>query len=127
SCAHRCLLFQVRKTREVERFNLHSGYRGSQRQSSLHFCRVNAFTSETGADAFRSCMASGMVHSQILMTAPERSRSSRQRYRAFVDNYKRRKLDEQIDGGGEHKPAAGTKKPKQREYLREYLRWLRPH
>ncbi len=54
--------------------------------------------------------------------------SSRQRYREFVQKYKRRELDEPTEGGdassGEsRRPARG----KRREYLRDYLRWLWPH
>ena len=54
--------------------------------------------------------------------------SSHERYRTFVDDYKHRRL-----GDGENKqtnekprgrPLAGGKR---REYLGEYLRWLRPH
>ena len=55
------------------------------------------------------------------------SRSSRQRYKAFVQDYRDRKLD---DSGGHAGPAeSAQKKPKEkrREYLREYLRWLWPH
>src|SRR5215469_3514150 len=57
-------------------------------------------------------------------------RSSRHRYRAFVEKYQQGKLDEDGEAGSASKPAdgktpAGT--PKRREYLREYLRWLWPH
>ena len=74
---------------------------------------------------------------------PERPRSSRRRYRAFVEDYKRRRLDDSDEGGEEPKrpddsakagaenaaPAdsRGQRRGKRREYLREYLRWLRPH
>src|SRR5689334_7206159 len=51
----------------------------------------------------------------------EPHRSSRQRYRAFVRDYKARRLDE-VAATGEPKPRAGR-----REYVRAYLRWLRPH
>jgi ATP-binding cassette subfamily B protein/subfamily B ATP-binding cassette protein MsbA len=71
----------------------------------------------------------------------EQPRSSRRRYRAFVQDYKDRKLDDHSeDGGGkkqpddseasgDHPPADSASKPrgKRREYLREYLRWLWPH
>ena len=72
-------------------------------------------------------------------TAP-RPRSSRQRYRAFVQDYKHRRLDDSTEGGDNHKPSVEAKNPaedqapsqpkprgKRREYLREYLRWLWPH
>src|SRR5438034_1257116 len=54
------------------------------------------------------------------MTKPPRS--SRQRYRAFVQDYTQRRLDDE---------AAGASQPldrgKRRAYLRDYLRWLRPY
>lgn len=70
-----------------------------------------------------------------------RPRSSRRRYHAFVRDYKQRKLD---DAAGEDSKRPDTspngseatapnvespKRPpgKRREYLREYLRWLKPH
>src|SRR3954468_23191151 len=68
---------------------------------------------------------------------PETLRSSRQRYRAFVQDYKHRRLDDTAEPGTEQKPVEdsnGDEKPPQtkskgkgREYVREYLRWLRPH
>jgi ATP-binding cassette subfamily B protein/subfamily B ATP-binding cassette protein MsbA len=55
-------------------------------------------------------------------------RSSRQRYRSFVEDYRARRLD---DAGQDHKPEPVVPIPdarrKRREYLREYLRWLGPH
>ncbi|OLC51853.1 MAG: hypothetical protein AUH43_01605 [Acidobacteria bacterium 13_1_40CM_65_14] len=58
------------------------------------------------------------------MTPP---RSSRQRYRAFLQDYKHRRLEEST---GDSAPAPDSPPPargKRREYLREYLRWLWPH
>ncbi len=67
-----------------------------------------------------------------------RPHSSRQRYRGFVQDYKARRLDAELDKA-DHKqllddaptPTAETPPPaaraKRRAYLREYLRWLRPH
>ena len=62
---------------------------------------------------------------------PERPRTSRQRYRRFVEDYRHRRLDDltdeargiksRSDGGKEEQ------KQKRREMLREYIRWLRPH
>jgi len=56
------------------------------------------------------------------------SRSSRQRYRTFVEDYHHRCLD---DASRDGKPAAGKPpveaRRKRRQYLREYVRWLRPH
>src|SRR6478735_6374762 len=56
-------------------------------------------------------------------------RTSRQRYRAFIRDYKARRLDETADAPktvGDPSP-----KPKvragRRAYVRAYLRWLRPH
>jgi ATP-binding cassette, subfamily B, bacterial len=89
----------------------------------------------------------------------DRPRTSRQRYRGFVQDYKARLLDEKTDAandqtspdGASPSPSADTEAPdalrtrprmggalrgrlngrvfrgKQRQYLREYLRWLRPH
>jgi ATP-binding cassette subfamily B protein/subfamily B ATP-binding cassette protein MsbA len=59
--------------------------------------------------------------------------SSRRRYRDFVTAYRQRKLD---DAGGARESAKTTEekpkspadaKAKRREYLRDYVRWLRPH
>jgi ATP-binding cassette, subfamily B, bacterial len=76
---------------------------------------------------------------------PERSarpRSSRQRYRAFVDDYVRRRLDDTAGAAGGEDRSVGAPPPdtepptsppqpraggRRREYLREYLRWLWPH
>jgi ATP-binding cassette subfamily B protein/subfamily B ATP-binding cassette protein MsbA len=58
----------------------------------------------------------------------KRPRSSRQRYRAFVDDYRRRRLDEtDLDKKEESAKAPQEARQKRRRYLREYLRWLRPH
>jgi ATP-binding cassette subfamily B protein/subfamily B ATP-binding cassette protein MsbA len=70
----------------------------------------------------------------------DRPRSSRRRYHAFVQDYKHRRLDESDaaqgngadgspNGGGDQAPADSRRKlpGKRREYLREYLRWLKPH
>jgi ATP-binding cassette subfamily B protein len=73
---------------------------------------------------------------------PERARSSRRRYRSFVEDYKHRRLDDTLEAGDGHKPLADAGKPggelaapetkrqrrgKRREYIRDYLRWLWPH
>jgi ATP-binding cassette subfamily B protein/subfamily B ATP-binding cassette protein MsbA len=72
------------------------------------------------------------------MTHP---RFSRQRFRRFLADYKARRIDDSIDGDGprrpdepsapvEEVPPTGTRgllRGKRRQYLREYLRWLRPH
>src|SRR5205814_6004902 len=60
------------------------------------------------------------------------ARSSRQRYREFVRDYKERRLDDKTEAaqtnGEVPAPAAAPKKRIQRRaYLREYLRWLWPH
>ena len=56
------------------------------------------------------------------------ARSSRKRYQEFVQDYKHRRLDqvaEQDDGG---QPGPEPKRPgARRAYLRDYMRWLRPH
>lgn len=69
-------------------------------------------------------------------------RSSRQRYRDFVQDYKERRLDDleesdenqrRSDDPAKAGEAASPPKSKsllrgkRREYLRDYLRWLRPH
>jgi ATP-binding cassette subfamily B protein len=65
------------------------------------------------------------------------ARSSRQRYRDFVEDYQRRRLDESTDEkqGADPRTANGDASArdtqlqpggKRRQYLREYLRWLWP-
>jgi ATP-binding cassette, subfamily B, bacterial len=57
--------------------------------------------------------------------------SSRQRYREFVEDYKHKRLDDAaaqpllgaVEGGGAKSPDPSRR----RQYLKEYLRWLRPH
>ena len=51
------------------------------------------------------------------------ARSSRKRYQEFVQDYKQRRLDQvsEADDAAPARPRAG------RAYLREYLRWLKPH
>jgi ATP-binding cassette subfamily B protein/subfamily B ATP-binding cassette protein MsbA len=70
-----------------------------------------------------------------------RARTSRQRYLRFVEDYRKGRLDDQVDAAKGLKPAdesalgedrsggqtAGWLGGKRREYLREYLRWLWPH
>jgi ATP-binding cassette subfamily B protein/subfamily B ATP-binding cassette protein MsbA len=58
----------------------------------------------------------------------QHTRSSRQRYRAFVEDYRQRRLDEASRDGtpAVGKPSAEVRR-KRRQYLREYVRWLRPH
>jgi ATP-binding cassette subfamily B protein/subfamily B ATP-binding cassette protein MsbA len=65
----------------------------------------------------------------------DRPRSSRQRYRGFVEDYKHHRLDDATDGkkpvttGGDAtiaSPPVPSKK-KHRKYVSDYLRWLRPH
>ena len=56
-------------------------------------------------------------------------RSSRQRYRVFVEDFKHRRLDDVAskDGNGAPPEPAPDKRAKRRQYVREYLRWLAPH
>ena len=67
-------------------------------------------------------------------------RSSRQRYQAFVEDYKRGNLDASTEAAkgikllsGDASGGAGAdgKRPKfsakRRAYMRDYLRWLKPH
>ncbi len=74
------------------------------------------------------------------------SRSSRHRYREFVEDYRHRRLDDKADAETANTPGAVAPEPppasakakswrerlpwrrgNRREYLREYVRWLRPH
>ena len=51
--------------------------------------------------------------------------SSKQRYQEFVQDYKLRRLDAASEDGG---PAPPPGQPRERRaYLREYIRWLKPH
>ena len=69
-------------------------------------------------------------------------RSSRQRYRSFVDDYRHRRLDDALDGAVGLKRTEEASRPgengrgsklrflprgERRRHLREYLSWLRPH
>src|SRR5881628_781906 len=65
-------------------------------------------------------------------------RSSRRRYRGFVEDYKAQRLYDQADGEPDKQPDDSAKsaedgstsrprREKRREYLREYFRWLWPH
>jgi ATP-binding cassette subfamily B protein len=56
------------------------------------------------------------------MTATRQSRSSRQRYLGFLQDYKLRRVD--APGEGESPRLDGSKR---RAYLRDYLRFLRPY
>ena len=75
-------------------------------------------------------------------TRKEHARSSRERYRHFVQDYKHRRLDDseetdenqkqRDDSARAGEDASATKskrerRSKRRQYVREYLRWLRPH
>jgi ATP-binding cassette, subfamily B, bacterial len=55
-------------------------------------------------------------------------RSSRQRYRRFLQDYRERRLDDSADGGdGSTSEPRRLPRGKRREYLRDYVRWLWPH
>ncbi len=59
-------------------------------------------------------------------------RSSRARYLKFVEAYRQHRLDEESNSpSGEKAPHAtgadGERRSKRREYVRDYIRWLRPH
>jgi ATP-binding cassette subfamily B protein/subfamily B ATP-binding cassette protein MsbA len=76
-------------------------------------------------------------------THKEHPRTSRERYRRFVQDYKRHRLDDSGDDKESQKPTDDPAKPngdgastaeskrerrkQRRKYMREYLRWLRPH
>jgi len=55
--------------------------------------------------------------------------SSRQRYRAFVQDYRQRRLDDAAEPAGSPPPADPSRgrRGKRREYVRDYLRWLWPY
>ena len=55
------------------------------------------------------------------------ARSSKQRYQEFVQDYKLRRLDATSEDGGPASQLAAGQTGARRAYLREYLRWLRPH
>src|SRR6266446_846137 len=80
--------------------------------------------------------------SDRIETRKDNARSSRHRYRRFVQDYKHQRLDDSEEAdenqkrrddsakAGEDTPAPETKRAlrsKRREHVREYLRWLRPH
>ena len=75
-------------------------------------------------------------------TRTDHTRSSRHRYRRFVQDYKQRRLDDSEEADANQKrrddaakadgdtPAPESKRAlrgKRRQHVREYLRWLRPH
>src|SRR3954464_354068 len=56
----------------------------------------------------------------------DHARSSRRRYRAFVADYKQGRLDDTHDQAAGQSPVPDEKQ-RRRGYVRDYLRWLRPH
>ena len=58
-----------------------------------------------------------------------RLRSSRQRYGVFRQAYRQQRLDDSAEAGKDSSAleSQSLRRGKRREYLREYLRWLRPH
>src|SRR6266536_3076101 len=80
--------------------------------------------------------------SDPIETRKDNARSSRHRYRRFVQDYKHRRLDDSEEANENQKrrddsgkaggdtPASGSKRAlrsKRRQHVREYLRWLWPH
>ncbi len=64
------------------------------------------------------------------LAGPKRPYTSRQRYQEFVDDYRHRRLDDLTDarsGRARRDADEATRKQRRREFLREYLRWLKPH
>ena len=77
------------------------------------------------------------------MPNKDHPRSSRRRYQVFVEDYKRKRLDDTIDAprglrptdvapsspekGGPVSVFRKALRGKSREHIREYLRWLKPH
>ena len=63
---------------------------------------------------------------------PRRPHTSRQRYRRFVDDYRSRRLDQLTDAARsgaspDSDGGAAERKGKRRQFIRDYLTWLRPH
>jgi ATP-binding cassette subfamily B protein/subfamily B ATP-binding cassette protein MsbA len=58
---------------------------------------------------------------------PTRARSSRQRYEQFVQDYRRRRLDEVAEAETHPSGGAAPVPGRRKEYLRAYLHWIRPH
>lgn len=59
-----------------------------------------------------------------------RARSSRARFLQFLADYRSNRIDDTLDDakpGADAKPDAVAKPTKRRQYLREYVRWLKPH
>jgi ATP-binding cassette subfamily B protein/subfamily B ATP-binding cassette protein MsbA len=54
-------------------------------------------------------------------------RSSRQRYQGFVEDYKRRRLDDETGARSGSAPSDGQKSSSRRAYMRDYFLWLRPY
>ena len=54
-------------------------------------------------------------------------RTSRERYRAFVEDYRHRRLDPTEGEPGKGPGGAPAGPTRRRQYVREYLRWLKPH
>jgi len=90
----------------------------------------------------RAHEAPSEVMSDRIEQPKEHPRSSRDRYRRFVQDYKNQRLDDSEEAdenqkqrgnsakAGEDRPAPESKRErsgKRRKYVREYLRWLRPH
>src|SRR5688572_30206609 len=79
--------------------------------------------------------------SERFETRKEHPRTSRDRYRRFVHDYKLKRLDDSEDeenqksdespakDGKAKSPAESRleRRTKRRKYMREYLRWLKPH
>ena len=56
------------------------------------------------------------------------ARSSRHRYQEFVEDYKHKRLDQKSEAEeGGPAPATPRRPGARRAYLRDYMRWLRPH
>lgn len=64
------------------------------------------------------------------MPRAPRARSSRARFLQFLADYRSGRIDDTLEdsrSSADAKPDAVAKPTKRREYLREYVRWLRPH
>src|SRR6185503_4466565 len=80
--------------------------------------------------------------SDRIETRKEHPRTSRERYRRFVQDYKLQRLDDSEETGENKQPnddpqkadreasspeSKRERRTRRRKYMREYLRWLRPH
>src|ERR687885_523989 len=72
----------------------------------------------------------GPFYEMLMRKAMTHRLTSRERYRTFIDDYKHRRLEDpeiKKDAKGSEPSPRTLVGGKRREYLRDYVRWLRPH